>query len=401
MSEAQKILDELHKTHQALTEHVDKQIDEVRKQGYSSSEVDAKIEKINSDLSEVRKQYDEAVKAANRPSMVPGVAGVSEDEIRSQKAFEKYIRYGVGEVGRAVMTDDEYRALSPASDAKGQFLVPSSWESQLITQAYNQSEIRPVAQAAPTGRDAVFMPALSKPVVAWGNANLEVTAQTLKAGGERLEIFDLRALILIHNNTLDDADADIWGELNMMGAQAVAEAEDLAFAVGTGYNSPLGIVADERVQANHIKTGVASALTDETHNGVDAIIDLFYSLKKTYRSRGTFAMNSTTEGAVRKLKDKDGQYLWQPPVQAGAPALLLGRPVINPEGLPDVAAGAFPIVFGDFSRGYKIRDRKGVSVQRLVERYAEFNQTGFMLTRRVGGQVTLPEAFVCLKVAAS
>jgi HK97 family phage major capsid protein len=111
-------------------------------------------------------------------------------------------------------------------------------------------------------------------------------------------------------------------------------------------------------------------------------------------------MNSTTEAKVRQFKDSNGQYLWQPPVQAGAPATLLGRPSVNPEGMPAVAADAFPIAIGDFRRGYRIRDRKGLTITRLIERYAEFDQTGFMVKRRTGGQVVLAEAFHLIKCEA-
>jgi HK97 family phage major capsid protein len=263
------------------------------------------------------------------------------------------------------------------------------------------AELRPICNVATTGRDAVFMPALQKPSVAWGTTNLAVSAQDLAAGGERIEIFDLRALVLIHNNTLDDTDANIWAELNDQFSMAIAEAEDVAFATGAGNSSPQGVIADSRVTANYVASGVAAAISDANNNGVDALITILHGLKKAYRSNATWAMNSTTEGAVRQLKDTNGQYLWQPPVQAGAAATLLGRPVVNPEGLPDIAANAFPIVLGDFRKGYKIRDRQGIVVQRLVERYAEYDQTGFLVKRRTGGQVVLPEAFACLKVATS
>ena len=162
---------------------------------------------------------------------------------------------------------------------------------------------------------------------------------------------------------------------------------------------PQGVIADERVQANFKVTGVAGALSDASNNGVDALIDMLQSLKKTYRRNSTWAMNSTTEGTVRQFKDGNGQYLWQPPVQPGNPSTLLGRPLANPEAMPDVAANSFSIALGDFRKGYKIRDRAGLSVQRLVEKYAEYDQTGFIVKKRVGGQVTLPEAFVLLKTS--
>lgn len=398
-----KVLDEIQKTTKDLHDYVDKKFEEVRSEGEARPETLKIIDTVNEQITELRGQYDDLCTKMNRPGA--GNSVTTEEDEKSQlekRAYEKFLRFGGGETGRGMMDTDEVRALSQASDADGGFLVPTDWENELITQAYNEGELRAIIGAKPTSRDTVFMPALSKPVVAWGTTNLAVDPQDLAAGGERITIYDLKALVLIHNNTLEDADADIWGELSGMFGMAVGEAEDDAYATGPGNNSPQGIVSDARVQANFTITGVAAGLGDGTvaNNGVDPLINALYKLKKTYRRGASFAMNSTTEGAVRQFKDLNGQYLWQPPVQAGDPATLLGKPIANPEGMPDVAADSLPIVVGDFRKGYRIRDRKGITIQRLVERYAEYDQTGFLVKRRVGGQVVLPEAFQVIKVSA-
>lgn len=398
--EIKELLEAINKATTELRSYVDRELEEVRKAGAASEATKAAVEKANADITELRKQYDEAVKAAQRPTH-GDQRDKSHHEIELRKsAYLKYLRYGHGETGRAHFTADELRALSQASDSDGGFLVPTDWESEVLMQAYNEAQVRPVAQVGSTGRDTVQMPALGKPVIGWGKTNVAVSPQDLGAGAERIEIFPLRALVLIHNDTLDDADADVWGELQMAFASAVAEAEDDAFIAGPGHESPQGVMAHSGVQARYKASGVAAALTDSTHNGIDVLIDALYSLKTTYRRNATWAFNSATEAVIRKIKDGDGQYLWQPPVQAGAPALLLGRPIINPEGMPDIAANAFPIVVGDF-RNYKIRDRRGITIQRLVERYAEYDQTGFIVKRRTGGQCVMAEAFTPIKIAVS
>jgi len=402
MPEINEVFEEMRKAHVLLTEHVDKQVEEVRKSGEASALTNETVEKINADLTELRGQYDELVKASQRPS-AKGMGGADtspEEELR-KSAFIKFLRHGAGEQGNASYTPEERRALSSSSDSDGGFLVPATFENDVITQAYNDAEMRAICNVAPTSRDTVHLASLSKAVVAWGTKNLAISPQDLQAGGERIEIFDLKALTLIANNTLDDSVANVWAELTAMFSMAIAEAEDDAFAIGAGNNSPQGILADSRVQANYTATGVAGGLFDGSNNGIDALISMHAALKKTYRRNSTWGMNSLTEGAVRKLKDTNGQYLWQPPVQAGAAPTLLGRPVVNPEGIADVAANSFPIVLGDFRKGYKIRDRAGVTVQRLSEKYAEYDQTGFLIKKRVGGQVVLPEAFRVLKVATS
>jgi len=395
-----KLIEEINRATTELRSYVDRKIEETSKTGAPDPTTVAAIEKANADITELRKQLDDAAKAAQRPANNAGAPIDKETEVR-QAAFVKFLRYGVGENGRSLMTPEEQRALSSIADADGGFLVPVAWENTVLMAAYNDAEVRPVCQVGTTGRDRVYMPSLKKPAVAWGVATLAVSPQDLTAGGETLTIFDLKALTLIHNNTLDDAEADIWGELNGAFSRAVAEAEDSAFVTGDGATSPQGLMSSAGVLANFTISGVAAALSDTTHNGVDALITMLQALKKTYRRNATWAMNSTTEGIVRQLKDDNGVYLWQPPVQAGSPALLLGRPLINPEGMADIGAGAFPIALGDFRSGYKIRDRAGITVQRLIERYAEYDQTGFIVKRRTGGKVVMPEAFRVLKIAAS
>lgn len=401
MDELKQLHEEVTKTFETLKEHNDKAIEEAEARGgEATAETRAIVDKANEEITELRKQMVEIEKKMNRPKILndKGEEIDEETEVR-EAAFVKFLRYGSGENGREMFTPEELRALGGTSDADGGFLIPPSFESGIIMNAYDLAALRPVCQVGSTGRDVVVLGALSKPSVAWGRQSIAVTEQSLNTGGERITVYDCRALTLISNNTLDDVDADIVGEMTDAFGRALAEAEDNAFAVGAGDDSPKGVAADSRVQALAVTSGVAAALSDATNNGVDALISCFYTPKGIYRQNGTWAFNSTTEGVIRKLKDGNGQYLWEPAVQAGKPAQLLGKPIVNPEGMADIGANAYPIVFGDFNAGYKIRDRAGVSVQRLVERYAEYDQTGFLIKKRVGGQVTLAEAFCPVKIS--
>jgi len=400
--ELKEFNEQLNRTFEEFKTRNDKAIEEAAKRnGEATAETRVVVDKINDDLTKIRKSMKDIETRLNRPKFSPEGKGEedAEKELRAV-AFKKWIRYGFdGE--RVTWTPEERRSLSSAADGTGGFLVPIEFESGIIMNAYNMTELRPICQVGTTGRDTVQLGSLSKPVVAWGRSDITISPQTLTAGGERIIIYPLRAIALVHNDTLDDAEADMDVEINMAFARAVAEAEDDAFAAGAGDDSPHGIAADTRVQALYVASGIADDLSDAAHNGVDALTDVMYTPKKTYRRNGTWAFNSTTEAAIRKLKDGEGRYRWQPPIQEGRPALLLGRPIVNPEGMPDIGAGTYPIVFGDFMAGYKIRDRKGLTIQRLVERYAEYEQTGFKIVSRTGGQVTLAEAFAPLKIAAA
>jgi HK97 family phage major capsid protein len=282
----------------------------------------------------------------------------------------------------------------------GGIFIPPTFESGIIMNAYDQAELRPLCNIGSTGRDTVIFPSLSKPTVAWGRKAIAVTEQDLSSGGKRMEVFFLTALTSLSIDTLDDAEANIVSEMTGGFGMAIAEAEDDAIAVGAGDDSPSGIASNTTVQANYSPSGVAAALFDASNNGTDCMLDAQYLIKKTYRRNAAWGMNSSTESVVRTLKDGNGQYMWQPSLQIGTPPTFDGYKIANPEGMADIAAGAIAMIFGDFNQ-YKIRDRSGMSVQRLVEKYAEYAQIGFLIRRRLGGMLVLPEAFSCVKIAAS
>jgi len=403
-----KINDMLGRTFEEFKKRNDQALEEMeQRNGVETGETRAAVEKVESDITEIRKAMKEIEVRMNRPDFSPEGEQTEEQQLH-HRAFEKYLRVGKNpdEDSQFAFTPDEQRALTSQSDGSGGFLVPIDYEGGIIMNAYNLAELRPICQVGTTGRDVVQLGALSKPSVGWGRAGVQISTQTLTAGGRRITIYPLYGLTTVAVDTLDDAEANIEQELNDAFSRAIAEAEDDAYAASAGDDSPKGVVADTNVQANYVASGVAAAISDANNNGVDVLIEMLQSLNKIYRRNATWAMNSTTEGLVRKLKNGEGDYIWAMGVGAtgtvGAnPPTLLGRPIVNPEGMPDVSAGTYPIVIGDFMAGYKIRDNRGLSVQRLVEKYADYDQIGFKVKKRTGGMVTLPEAFVPMKIATS
>lgn len=177
-------------------------------------------------------------------------------------------------------------------------------------------------------------------------------------------------------------------------ARAFGIAEEQAFCVGTGStnNQPTGIFT-----ANGGTVGVTAAKTNEI--SVDEIISLVYALKSPYRRNACFLMNDATVSMLRKLKDGNGVYLWQPSVQAGKPDHLLGYEIYTSPYVPTAAASALTIAFGDF-KNYWIGDRAGRTMQRLNELYATNGQIGYIATERVDGKVILAEGIQLLKMHA-
>ena len=173
-------------------------------------------------------------------------------------------------------------------------------------------------------------------------------------------------------------------------ARRIGSKEEDAFFNGDGTGKPNGILNSTGGAPVEITTASATTIT------VDNIIDLFYSLNAPYRKNAVWLLNDSTVKAVRKLKDGQGQYLWQPSLTAGAPDMILGRPVQTSAFMPKIAASAKTIAFGDLSY-YWIADRQGRSFKRLGELYAATGQVGFLATQRVDGRLVLPEAIKVLQ----
>lgn len=369
----------------------DAKLAEIETRGASeNTEASAKVETINSDITELRTQMETLGKQIAH-SKLPGQdqrGELDEEQEKRMASFLKFARHG---------DVSEYRTLDGSTDADGGIYIPPTFESGILMQAFNEADVRRACQVGQTGRDLVILSSMKKPSVAWGSGT--ITKQESKSGSERIGIYDLRALMTISNNTLEDSEANIVSELTAAFGMALAEAEDDAFMVGTGAEQPHGIMTDAQILARFKKTNVAANIFDANNNGIDVLLSALYSLKKVYRRRATFAFTSTTEGVIRTLKDENGVYLWQPPVQAGAPATMLGKPIMNPEGMDEIGANKYPICVGDFTQ-YKIRDRKGMTVQRLTERYADDDETGFIIKKRLGGKPVQYEAFTPVKCSA-
>ena len=202
---------------------------------------------------------------------------------------------------------------------------------------------------------------------------------------------------------LDDSvvDLDQWiaGEVET----TFAEQEGTAFVVGDGNGKPKGFMAAETVaeaswtwgKLGFVTSGAASGFA--ASNAFDRLIELIYALKAGYRQNAVFVMNRKTQAEIRKFKGSDGHYLWAPPAQAGGRATLFNFPVLEAEDMPDIAANACPVAFGDFRRGYLIVDRVGVRI--LRDPYSAKPYVLFYVTKRVGGGLQDTAAIKLLKIA--
>ena len=368
-----------------------------------------KVERINAEIGKLQTALDDtnAQLAAARLGGAGDGPAVSTEARDHARAFNQFFRRGTEEGLREL---EMKAALRTDSDPDGGYVVPDQMEQTIDRVLGSVSAMRSIASvmsvSAGSYKKLVNQGGAGAGWVGERQARPETATPTLaELSFPAMEIYANPAAT---QTLLDDARVDIAAWLAEEVSTAFAEAEGAAFISGNGVNQPRGLLSYDTVanasqswgNIGYTASGVDAALTDSSHNGVDALIDLIYSIKQGYRQNARFLMNKSLQATVRKLKSKTEElYLWQPPVQAGQPATLLGYPITDDDNMPDVAAGAFPVAFGDFRRGYLIVDRFGVRV--LRDPYTNKPYVHFYTTKRVGGGVQNFEAIKLLKIAAS
>lgn len=286
-----------------------------------------------------------------------------------------------------------HNVLSEGTDADGGYLVPEEFERQIVKTLDEANVIRSLAKIITTNSERKIPVAASHSTAQWTLENGAYTESNPTFGQKQIDAYKLTDLIRVSQELLQDSAFDLESYIADEFARAFGIAEEQAFCVGTGTNQPTGIFT-----ANGGTVGVTAAAT--TAITADELISLVYALKSPYRRNAKFLMNDATVAAIRKLKDLNGAYMWQPSVQAGQPDRLLGYEIYTSPYVPTLAAGALAVAFGDF-QNYWIADRAGRTVQRLNELYATNGQVGYVATERVDGKVILAEGIQLLKMKAS
>ena len=351
-------------------------------------------EELNSLTNEIRRQERrdaheaELSKAVNSPITEKPVNGPKADGVgRKSSAYtEDFVLHLRG---KALV----HNVLSTTPDEDGGFLVPYEYERSIVKALDEENVIRRLAKVITTNHERKIPVALGHSVAQWTSENAAYTESNPTFGQKQLDAYKLTDLCRVSVELLKDSTFDIEDYLRQEFARAFGVAEEQAFCVGNGTTQPTGIFT-----ANGGTVGVTAA--SATAITVDEIINLVHALKAPYRKNAKFLMNDATVSLLRKLKDQNGQYLWQPSVQAGTPDRLLGYEIHTSPYVPVAEAGALVIAFGDF-KNYWIGDRAGRTVQRLNELYATNGQIGYVATERVDGKVILPEAIQLLQMKSA
>lgn len=355
---------------------------------------DQKLDRLNAAMDGQKQAVDRMVAKNLRPALGQKDMPLESDG-EYKDAFAAYVRRG------------EEKSLSIGSNPDGGYLVPDETDSEITRRLTAISPIRAIASVRQVSSAIYKKPvSITGPAVGWvgeSDARPETNSQTLAE--IEFPTTELYAMPAATASFLDDAAVDVERWIADEVETAFAEQETTAFITGDGVKKPTGFLSAPQVaetswswgNLGYNVTGVSGDLpaADES----DVLIDLVYTLKAGYRQNASWLMNRTTQAALRKLKDADGNYLWQPATQPGGNANFMGFNLVEAEDMPDIAADSTPIAFGDFRRGYLIVDRQGVNVIR--DPYSAKPYVLFYTTKRVGGGVHDFDAIKLLKFGTS
>ncbi|KCZ85861.1 phage major capsid protein, HK97 family [Hyphomonas adhaerens MHS-3] len=358
---------------EAFREANDARLAEIESKGASDPLTDERLSRIDRRLEAL------SLKMA-RPEA--GAAPAAEPDARTE-AWGRYLRQG-DDSGLAKL---DVKALNTGTDAQGGYVAPPELDRLIEARLLAASPMRQIATVRQTSAGTYRKPVSLGAAASWV-AEEGARTETTHSGLALLEFpaGELYAMPAATQALLEDSYADIDAWLADEVENAFAAQESAAFVTGDGTNKPKGFLDYEIVaEASHVWGKVGSVAGDfGAANAADQLIDLIYTPKSQFRANGRFVMNRRTVSAVRKLKDGDGRYLWQPGT-GGDPATILGYPVTEVEDMPDIGSGNAAIAFGDFRRFYLIADRQGARV--LRDPFSAKPYVLFYTTKRVGGGV--------------
>lgn len=367
--------------------------------GLLSAEDVATYDKMEADVVNLGKEIDrlerqQALDAElNKPVNTPitGRPATGSGEEKTGRASAEY-RRSFWNVMRSKMPGHEIlNSLQVGTDSEGGYLVPDEYERTLVEALEEQNIFRSLAHVIQTSSGDRKIPVVAtKGTASWVDEEGAIPESDDAFSQVSIGAYKLGTMIKVSEELINDSVFDLEAYIAREFARRIGNKEEEAFFTGDGSGKPLGVLAENGGAEVGVTAASATAIT------ADELIDLFYSLKAPYRKNAVWLLNDSTIKAIRKLKDNNQQYLWQPGLTAGAPDTLLGRPVRTSAFMPALAAGSKSVLFGDLSY-YWVADRQGRSFRRLGELFAPTGQVGFLATQRVDGKLILPEAVKVLQ----
>lgn len=348
------------------------------------------LDALKAQMAADRARLDKLEAKANRPAAANNNHPNAENDNLVLKAFDMLLRHG-----EKRMQPDEMKALTVANDGSAGFLAPTEYPNEILKKLVEWSPIRQYARVVSvSAKDVKYPRKLTGATAVWVDEIEDRTESSMSFEQVTITPFELATFSDISRQLLEDNAYDLQGELVADYSEAFGKAEAASFVSGNGVGKPRGILTAAGI--TEIKTGNAATLGTDP---AATIIGMFHSLPGVHAQNGVWLMNRKTLGALRTLTDATGRFIMLDPITAGAPTTLLGRPVVEAVDFPDVGAGAFPIMFGDL-QGYRIINRLDLNILPDPYTLAAKGQVRFHARARVGADVTHPDRFIKLKVAA-
>ncbi|HDZ8013878.1 TPA: phage major capsid protein [Citrobacter amalonaticus] len=394
--DVEQVAQELQAKFDTFKEKNDKRLEAVEQEkGKLAGEVETLNGKL-SELDELKSALEEELKQVKRP------AGGAQSKAASEHktAFLDFMRKGKDDGLR----DLERKALQVGVDEDGGYSVPEELDRTILDLLKDEVVMRQEATTITVGgANYKKLVNLGGTASGWvGETDARPATDASKLGQIEPFMGEIYGNPQATQTMLDDAFFNVEDWINSELAIEFAEQEDIAFTSGNGTKKPKGFLAyastldPDKTRAfgtlQHILSGAAAGVT------ADAIIKLVYTLRKVHRNGAKFMMNNNSLFAIRILKDSEGNYLWRPGLELGQPSSLVGYGVAENEQMPDIAADAKAIAFGNFKRGYTIVDRIGTRI--LRDPYTNKPFVGFYTTKRTGGMLADSQAIKLLQIGA-
>ena len=363
--------------------------------GKLSAEDAAAYEKMEADVVEMKKAIDRLERQAaidrelDKPTSKPIIN--QPENAKSSGGFR-----ATDEYKQDMLTAMRTRfrnisnVLQEGNDQQGGYLVPVEYDNRLIDVLNEENIMRSLATKITTSGEHKINIAATKPAAAWIEEGGALTFGDATFDQIMMDAYKLHVAIKVTEELLYDAAFNLEGYIIDQFGKALANAEEDAFLNGDGKGKPMGVF-------DTTNGGQYNTTTSTANISADDIINLVYTLKRPYRKSAAFITNDKTLASLRKLKDNNGAYLWQPALTAGEPDRLFGYAIHTSQFAPEAAAGKPAMAFGDFSY-YNIGDRGSRSMQELKELFAGNGMVGYVMKERVDGRLILPEAVQILKM---
>ncbi len=370
--------------------------------GLLSAEDTAAYEKMEQEVVDLGKEIERLERQAaidaelNKPVSEPITNKPNNNpdgEEKKGRATDKYKKTFWNAMRRKNFYDVE-NALQVGTDSEGGYLVPDEFEHTLVEALEEENFFRSIATVIQTSSGDRKIPVVAtKGTASWIDEEGAYPESDDSFGQVSIGAYKVATMLKVSDELLNDSVFDLEAYISKEFGRRIGAKEEEAFFTGDGKGKPTGIFN----AAGGASDGVTTAAANITF---DDVMDLFYAVKSPYRKKAVWVLNDTTVKALRKLKDNNGNYIWQPSMQAGQPDMILNRPYHTSAYVPEIAAGAKVMAFGDFSY-YWIADRQGRSFKRLNELFAATGQVGFLASQRVDGKLILSEAVKTMAIKGS